>query len=243
MSSIGLITERGTYDCVFHDNLLFNNSINLRIHSYNAVGYPRREYHYRNISYLAPDRVGTHFFIHSRVDEPWPGEPEDPELYIYHNTYLGGSNNARGHNLSVRNIYRKTIFVNNIFSTPGNSFAEGYLYENQGMMKGMDYNWLPSPVGRPNPKFKKPLWIGTNNVSNEGRLLWNKGVLDFIIPAGSRAKDSGIDISKPFSICGQEYPALPGMEPGYFSGKAPALGALQEGETISELMFRELTAK
>jgi len=42
MSSIGLITERGAYDCRFYENLLFDNAINLRIHSYWAPGYPAR---------------------------------------------------------------------------------------------------------------------------------------------------------------------------------------------------------
>jgi len=37
-------------------------------------------------------------------------------------------------------------------------------------------------------------------------------------------------VSKPFTVEGKEYPALRGLKPGYFNGKAPAAGAFQEGE-------------
>jgi len=244
MSSIGLITERGSYDCRFYDNLLINNSINLRIHSYRAPGYPRREYHYRNISYFSPNWLGSHIHIHHDLGKmPWPGAPEDPELFIYHNTYIGGSGNARGHNLSVRNVYRHTVFVNNVFSTPGTSLAEWWFWDNQGLMAACDYNWLPAPAGRRKPTINQPAWFGNHNVVNEGRLLWPKGTRDFILPETSAARGRGIDLSKPFSICGREYPTLPGMEPGYFSGGAPDMGALQRGQTVDPVMAHELPAQ
>jgi len=33
------------------------------------------------------------------------------------------------------------------------------------------------------------------------------------------------------------------MEPGYFSGSAPDMGALQRGQTLDPVMARELPAK
>ena len=244
MSSIGLITERGTYDCRFYDNLLINNSINLRIHSYTSPGYPRREYHYRNMSYFSPDWLGSHIHFHYDLrSNPWPGAPEDPEIFIYHNTYIGGSNKARGHNLAVRNIYRHTAFVNNVFSTPGTSLAEWWFWDNGEFMEAADHNWLPAPAGRRNPSIQQPAWFGNHNIVNEGRLLWPAGTPDFILPEKSAARGGGLDLSKPFSICGRKYPALPGMEQGYFSGDAPDMGALQRGQALDPVMARELPAQ
>ena len=47
----------------------------------------------------------------------------------------------------------------------------------------------------------------------------------------SPALEAGVDISKPFSVNGKNFPAFPGFKPGYFKGKAPAAGALQQGES------------
>ena len=242
MSSIGLITERGTYDCRFHDNLLFNNAINLRIHSYWAPGYPRREYHYRNILYLSPNRGGVHIFVHYRL-EPWPGKPEDPELFIYHNTFSGGSVTSattRGFNVAAKNRHRRTVLVNNVFSSPGRSLSEPLFWNNNELFEAMDHNWLPAPGGLQTSSMQQPAWFGNLNVINEGRLLWPAGTPDFVLPEKSAARGGGVDLSKPFSICGRKYPALPGMEQGYFSGNAPDMGALQRGQALDPVMTSEL---
>jgi len=107
-------------------------------------------------------------------------------------------------------------------------------------MAAADHNWLASPAGRRNPALKRPAWFGEHNITGEGRLLWPEGTLDFILPEGSAARGGGIDLSRPFSVCGRNYPALPGMEPGYFSGTAPDMGALQRGQTLDPVMAREL---
>jgi hypothetical protein len=45
-----------------------------------------------------------------------------------------------------------------------------------------------------------------------------------------------VDISRPFTVNGKNYPALPGFEPGYFKGKAPAAGAFQQGEDAKKFI-------
>src|SRR5262249_2948949 len=56
---------------------------------------------------------------------------------------------------------------------------------------------------------------------------------DLTLPASSSAREAGIDLSKPFSFNGIDYPPLPGMLPGYFAGNAPDIGAVQTGVTPS----------
>ena len=242
MSSIGLITERGAYDCMFYDNLLFNNGINTRIHDYWAPGYPRREYHFRNISLLGSG--GCHVFVHhdKPAEEP-DNEMHHPEIFLYHNTYVGGGENYGGVHVTVMYNYWHMVLLNNVFSKRGRSLAEWFYWENPEMMAAADHNWLAAPAGRKNPAFKRPAWFGEHNITGEGRLLWPEGTRDFIIPESSAARGGGIDLSRPFSICGRNYPALPGMEPGYFSGSAPDMGALQRGQTLDPVMARELPAK
>ena len=52
----------------------------------------------------------------------------------------------------------------------------------------------------------------------------------------SPALEAALDVSRPFTVRGKTYPALPGFKPGYFKGKAPAAGALQEGESAQRFV-------
>ena len=47
------------------------------------------------------------------------------------------------------------------------------------------------------------------------------------VPSDSPAYQSGIDLSKSFTLRNTTYAKLPGMEPGYFPGDAPNMGAVQ----------------
>ncbi|MBO5900524.1 MAG: hypothetical protein J6Q80_07285, partial [Lentisphaeria bacterium] len=60
--------------------------------------------------------------------------------------------------------------------------------------------------------------------------LFNKKLPDIRLKENSPAKECAIDVSKPFEFNGLSVPALPGFKPGYFSGKAPAAGAIQAGD-------------
>jgi hypothetical protein len=71
-------------------------------------------------------------------------------------------------------------------------------------------------------------WYGKNNVFAWNKKMWNDATVpDFTLPSGSAARNAGIDVSRPFTIDGRSYMALPGITPGGFSGSRPDLGALQ----------------
>lgn len=75
MSSIGLLTIEGVVDGLFHDNLIYDCNINLRIHHCNTPGdNERREFHYRNRFYNPAD-TGNHIYVHW-LDERWPPNTE-----------------------------------------------------------------------------------------------------------------------------------------------------------------------
>ena len=79
------------------------------------------------------------------------------------------------------------------------------------------------------PKLNRALDVKTS------ARIWNKndlpGLPDLSLAPDSPALEAGVDISKPFTVRGKKYPAFPGFAPGYFKGKAPAAGALQQGES------------
>src|SRR5690606_17505720 len=113
-------------------------------------------------------------------------------------------------------------------------------WNNNELFEAMDHNWLPAPGGLQTSSMQQPAWFGNLNVINEGRLLWPAGTPDFVLPEKSAARGGGVDLSKPFSICGRKYPAPPGMEQGCFSGNAPDMGALQRGQALDPVMTSEL---
>ncbi|NLF94129.1 MAG: hypothetical protein GX564_09600, partial [Oligosphaeraceae bacterium] len=86
-------------------------------------------------------------------------------------------------------------------------------------------------------EFREPEVLENNQVlpPDKFNTLWNNagqdGLPDLTLPKESAALGSGVDLSKPFTVAGQQFPAFPGLETGYFSGKAPAPGAFQDGES------------
>jgi hypothetical protein len=76
---------------------------------------------------------------------------------------------------------------------------------------------------------------------NASEKLWNKnavpGLPDLSLAPDSPALNAAVDISKPFTVNGKKYPALPGFKKGYFKGKSPAFGALQQHEDME--FFKE----
>ena len=90
-------------------------------------------------------------------------------------------------------------------------------------------------VSRMTPR--DPAVSKVNKVLDEkaSKTIWNKhdlpGLPDVTLAPNSPALEAGVDISKPFTVNGKSFPAFPGFSPGYFKGKAPAAGALQQGES------------
>lgn len=228
MSNVGILTIDGVADGEFHDNLVFDCNCNLRIHHYNtARDNRRREYYYRNLFY-EPEGMGNNILVHYLAGG-WPAGTEHPEIFIYQNSFSGGYDSIHPSSLAALNGgMARTRILNNIFSSPVFCrLCTKKFDSSSGMLDVFDYNWVggsyPHPV---------PAWFGRHNTGAEGRRLWPPGDMpDFLIRADSRAREKGIDLSRPFTIHGETFGPLPGMKAGYFSGSAPDLGALQYGET------------
>jgi hypothetical protein len=230
MSSIGILTSedggKGVHDGEFYENLVYDCNINLRIHHYNAPrDNQRREFHYRNLFYQ-PEGLGNHIFVHWLNDQ-WPPETEHPEIWLYHNTFVGGHRALQPSGWATKGGgLCNTRMLNNILSAPMFCYASTQFISGRAMMGLFDYNWVGGVY-----HHGVPAWFGEHNINAEGRRLWPHDKMpDFRLPADSPARGKGIDLSTPFTVDGTTYDPLPGMKPGYFHGAAPDVGALQYGE-------------
>src|SRR5262249_25054313 len=65
------------------------------------------------------------------------------------------------------------------------------------------------------------------NIKHQGDEIWSATEEpDWVLPLESDARQAGIDLSVPYTINNVTYPALPGMELGYYTGSAPDMGAM-----------------
>ncbi len=215
-SSVSLGSGRDQFDVEIFDNLLCDSNNNFRMQDMDLGA--RRVYFYRNCLYNG-HAEGDNNYFHWSVPGSTPTEL--PEIWVYHNTFVGScwgmtiSNWAEGNTAAAR-----TYFVNNVYSPTPSRPLFGYVPTSFGVF---DHNWAggqhPSPL---------PAWFGPHNVLAEGQELWpDESVPDFRLPEGCSARSAGLDLSRPFVLGGTLHLPLPGMAPGYFGGSAPDLGALQ----------------
>lgn len=176
-----------------------------------------------------------------------PPDPVDAgKFYIYHNTFWGGFD--KGWNCAFRVRQYSKMFrmampfyvVNNIYKD--NPVLGAKTHELAGPNLLYVFDETVSAMRRVEPEVVKINKVLDINASQK---IWNKndlpGLPDLTLAPDSPALEAGIDISKPFTANGKQYPALPGFKPGYFKGKAPAAGALQAGESMDHFieMFRK----
>lgn len=235
MSSIGILTVEGLVDGQFHDNLVYDCNINLRIHHYNTPrDNQRREFHYRNLYYL-PDGLGDNLYVHWMNDK-WPANTEHPEIWLYHNTFAGGNQAMSPSGWSVKGGgLQRTRMLNNVFSSPMFFYAGVEFIGGPKMIELCDHNWVGGIL-----HHGVPAWYGPHNVTAEGQRLWTPNKMpDFRLASDSPARAKGLDLSKPFTLKGKTYGPLPGMKPGYFPGPAPDCGAVQYGQASPVESLRE----
>lgn len=221
-SSVGLSIITGSIDAHFHDNLIYNCNKNIRLHRLNQ-GNGHRVYIYRN-RLFQPEGVGEHIYTHSHTEEQLElmeiEEYDEPEITVYHNTFIGGSNFM---SLTTRMRYGVPgfRFINNVISS-GQTFR---WFREDSIIGAFDYNWINDPAAKPH---SGSLWFGEHNILATGKSPWPTDRLpNFKLPENSTARQAGIDVSQPFVIDGWLYQPLPGMEPGYFYGERPDIGAIQ----------------
>ena len=259
MSSVGICSGPTTVGR-FHHNLVTDCGIPLRIHGLREKRVRREEYHYCNL-YVQKRNSCNHIFVHSESrltkddginfepDGTYKLNPPNPvdagKIYIYHNTFWGGNDKGypaafEVHGLSLRFRMSLPFFVFN------NIYKDNYRVE----PKTHD---LPGPnvlYRFVNEDFhKKRLDMDAEKINKvldfeQSKKIWNTndlpGLPDLTLAPDSPALEAAIDVSKPFTAFGKDYPALPGFKPGYYTGKAPAAGALQLGESMEHFieMFR-----
>ena len=152
----------------------------------------------------------------------------DMVIYFYHNTIVGNS-----HCVSVNGNWTKVppskniFFFNNIFSSP-TFYSDTWSPNRQYGVGYFDHNWVGGKdadylVGKPT--------FGPNNVVAKDQSLWaDRTRTDFRLADNSPAAGKGLDISRPFTLAEREHKALPGFTPGYYTGKAPDMGAIQTAQ-------------
>ena len=262
MSSVGICTGPETSG-KFHHNLVMNCGIPLRLHAFRHARAPRLEYHYNNL-FVQARNAGSQVFVHctshlaadavnfdkkvdsrGRIGYTYKKVPPDPvdggKFYIYHNTFWGGEDKGWNCAFGVRSYSRRFRMVmpffvfNNIYKDSPALGANTHQLPGPNLLYVFDGTVSAMPRREPEvAKVNKVLDLKSSQT------IWNKndlpGLPDLTLSPGSPALEAGLDVSRPFTVKGKTYPAMPGFAPGYFKGKAPAAGALQEGESMARFI-------
>ncbi len=255
MASVGICTGAASSGR-FHDNLVMNCGIPLRIHDLRGARARREEFHYRNLFVQAP-HGGSQIYVHCESHRWGPdtvnfvkgtnrylAEPPEPvdagKIWIYHNTFWGGDDFVPG--FTVRYLARRFrmtmpfVFINNVMkdSRRLDTFSQTLLDKN------LFYNFIPEAERRAKPL--DAALAERNKVVDMSvtQKLWKRadlpGLPDVTLAADSPARECGVDVSGSFTVNGKNFPALPGFVPGYFPGKVPDAGALQYGESMQNFI-------
>jgi hypothetical protein len=174
-------------------------------------------YIYRNKFYSRPgtvyaEKLGIYLY-----------SGETTTAYFYHNTIVtalgfsfGSTNVAPG----LPNLW----MVNNLFS------CTKIFNENSSWTKKphFDYNYVGG-----NLSYQASWWGSHNKISYLGQ-IWNlDSIPDFLLKSDSPARETGIDISKSWTVQNLENPSLTGYTSDYFSGVRPDAGFHQFGKTYT----------
>ena len=261
MSSIGILTSDKPVG-IFHHNLVMNCGIPLRIHHLRHKRAKRLEYHYNNVFVQAPhggSQIYVHCSSHYKTDDDVnfdkklnkngryeyiykenPPAPVDAgKFYIYHNTFWGGAD--KGPSFDV-DYLRRRFRMSMPFFVFNNIYKDSYrLNTTSHDLTGPNllYTFSEDVLEK---ERRDPAVAKVNKVvpAKDTGSIWNKkdipGLPDVTLAANSPALEAGVDVSRPFTVNGKKFPAMPGFKPGYFTGKAPAAGAFQKGEDMKRFI-------
>lgn len=237
MSGEGIMINRFAEEIDIHDNLIYNNMKNIRIQHVELGGKSARIY---NNKFYNPQKIGEHIYWHQDptcTDSPqFPSDPD--EMRIYHNSFSGGLSilgfGAAFHSNGLTNTY----FINNIFSTNFLLYdlVEGYPNcnpEGDWEIGIFDHNWIGANYLNNNA----PIWARVNaNIQRISEVMWNfNSAPDFVIPNGSDAINSGLDLSVEQTIDGKTFGPLPGINASYYGDGFADLGAIQFGNNPADV--------
>ena len=183
----------------------------------------KKAYLFQNIS-LNPKGLGQHFYFNREGNISNPNNPDfHPEIYIFHNTFVGAGDDRN----RVTDIGSKIVIINNIFHGVRPIISQ---VENANNNIGIvAYNWFNLlGTNRENDILQQANFQGFNQTESNHK-LWDvpdipTSKMNFRLKEGDIAMDSAIDVSKPFTINGKEFPKMPLIYPGYFLGENPNIG-------------------
>ena len=179
-----------------YDNLIYDNKYNMLLFSSGRVSHMDI---YRN-RFHNPPGIADHIFFNAWAT----AKDSDTEIYFYHNSLAGGRDAFLIAEFMPGYGMPKTYIVNNIISADRMFNTETTLSAKRDM--GLfDYNWMGGASMGTRPWFNN-----STNIVAWGRKVWSDASLpDFVLPSGSDARSAGIDLSRPFTIAGITYAALP----------------------------------
>lgn len=234
--SVGITLSAGTVGSVVDHNLISDCTSNIRLHKLNdTYDTNRLGYIYRNRSW-EPAGVGNHIFTHWNSGDRY----FDPTFWIYHNSFSGGagglSDNGYAH---LAGGFTNFHYVNNIFSGAPFAYVGYYadIQTNLNMMGSFDYNLTTPPYYTLYIGTNFPVWYGTNCIKAAAPVWNTNSFTSFVLPAGSQAINSALDITVPFTLQGVSYPALP-TGPDQRIGPAWDMGALEGGTVANAVTLR-----
>jgi hypothetical protein len=229
MNSVGIALGGPSGYAQAHDNIVYDCNLNLRFQDPSTGPI----YVYRNRFSLTDNEYTPQIYWYWNDPEAYNfplDQWEHVEYYLYHNSWSGGREvfvpSSWGDDVGLPQVW----FLNNILSGK-EFFRGGSVWDQDDMFGGLDYNWVGG-------ELRYPEWLGENNIFAEGESMWVPGDHELLLLAESPARGTGLDLSQPFSLDGEIHDPLPGMNPGYFSGSNPDLGAVQFNESTTT--FRDV---
>jgi hypothetical protein len=224
MNSVGIAFGGPSGYDQAHDNIVFDCNLNLRFQDPSTGPI----YIYRNRFSLTDNEYTPQIYWYWNDPEAYNfplDQWEHVEYYLYHNSWSGGREvfvpSPWGDDVGLPQVW----FLNNILSGK-EFFRGGSVWDQDDMFGDLDYNWIGG-------QLRYPEWLGENNILAEGESMWALGDHELLLASNSPAREKGLDISQPFILDGELHDPLPGMNPGYFSGSAPDLGAIQLNESTT----------
>lgn len=166
-SSVGILPMKFSHNVVIHNNLIYNNNINMRIHHMHQSAQDRSFYIYGNRCWN-PEGVGTHLYFHLYREE---GPLLKPGTVIFENNLFYGG--RMGISISSYAITQggmpQVSFRYNVFSAKQGTYVARDFYTTEGMLGIVDCNAFYNSwhVSAPdNPEEACPWW-GPDNTPQD----------------------------------------------------------------------------
>jgi len=209
----------GQHSVEFYDNIIANVNNGIRGNIWANSGGTGSLWIYRN-KFWSPQGTGLGGIY---LDNCCLSAGTQRNIFIYHNSISGFFNAMRFSDFQTSSCVN-CLVLNNVFNSTHSLLISDTpnFCETDEKVDVYDYNFhIPN-------ENSSCLWYGPNN-KNSSTPVWSLGSepSNWSLPGGHVARNAGINIANPFTADGTNYSPLPGFSPGYFSGAAPNMGAVQ----------------